>query len=363
MRQHKIDKKFLISFIILIGCGFFIFMSASLGLLARQGATFSSVAIKQILIGLVLGTAVLLAFMKLPYQLLKKHALYIAAFSLFATLLVFVPHVGFAHGGAKRWISFGPLSFQPSEFLKIGFVIYFAAWLSTVKNKMDDYRFSLIPLAVLLGLAGVVMLLQPDTGTFLVIAFSLIGIYIAAGCRFRDLGMLFLAGCLCLGLLFAVRPYIRDRFLTFLDPARDPLGAGYQIQQAQIAIGSGGALGRGFGQSVQKFNYLPEPIGDSIFAVVGEEFGFVGSTLLVLLYMFFCFQGLKIAGRSSNQFGRLLVTGIVILILSESFINIASMLGLLPLTGIPLLFVSQGGTALLFAMAEIGIVLNVSRHG
>ncbi len=147
-----------------------------------------------------------------------------------------------------------------------------------------------------------------------------------------------------------------------MDPSRDPLGAGYQIQQSLIAIGSGELWGRGFGQSVQKFGYLPEPTGDSIFAVAAEEFGFVGSTALIALLLAFAFRGFFLAQTAPTRFGGLLTLGIVILIMSQSFINIASMLGILPLTGMPLLFVSQGGTALFFVLLEAGIILNVSRH-
>ncbi len=192
-------------------------------------------------------------------------------------------------------------------------------------------------------------------------AASLIGIYIAAGCRFRDLAILAAICAIGMAGLFQTRPYIEGRILTFLDPSRDPQGSGYQIQQSQIAIGSGGFFGRGFGQSVQKFDYLPEPIGDSIFAVAGEEFGFIGCTLLILLYLFFTIRGLKIAAGISDLFGRLMAVGIVIMIVSQSFINIGAMLGVLPLTGIPLVFVSQGGTAILIVMAEIGVLLQLSK--
>ena len=153
-----------------------------------------------------------------------------------------------------------------------------------------------------------------------------------------------------------------DRILTFLNPSSDPLGNGYQIQQSLIAIGSGHIFGRGFGQSVQKFDYLPEPMGDSIFAVFAEEFGFMGALLLLSLFIFFAFRGLKIATHSPDQFGGLLVVGIVILIVSQSFINIGSLIGIFPLTGLPLLFISHGGTALFFALVGVGIVLNVSRY-
>jgi len=153
-----------------------------------------------------------------------------------------------------------------------------------------------------------------------------------------------------------------ERVLTFLDPGRDPLGSSYQLQQSLIAVGSGEVAGRGFGQSIQKFEYLPEPTGDSIFAVAAEEFGFIGSTILVGLFLAFAYRGLHIARTAPTQFGGLLVLGLVILIVVQSFINIASMLGLFPLTGMPLLFVSQGGTALFFTLLEAGVILNVSKY-
>ncbi len=348
-------------FLALVFVGFFIFTSASLGLLARTGAQFSTVALKQFGIGIILGGGVLFLVSRLPASFYRKNAFTILISTLVLSILVFVPYVGWAHGGAKRWIAFGPISFQPSEFLKIGMLVYFAAWLSRAKSNLLNFKDGLIPLCVLLGVSAVLMLLEPDTGTFLVIFFTLVGMYLIAGGPWRDILILGVTCVLGVGILFFARPYIKERILTFLDPARDPQGAGYQIQQSQIAIGAGQFFGRGFGQSIQKFNYLPEPTGDSIFAVAGEEFGFFGTTCLIILYILFAFRGFRIASLSKDPFSRLLASGIVILILSESFINIGSMLGLLPLTGIPLIFVSQGGTAILLAMAEVGIILSISR--
>ncbi len=361
MKSEKIDRTFLISFLILALSGFVIFSSASLGLLAREGATYASVAFKQAFTEFFLGTIFLIATYKISYKFWRKHAFIILIATLVLTVLVFVPHIGFAHGGARRWLNLGPLSLQPSEFLKFGLVVYFAAWLSGMKDKIRSYKYGFVPFVVLLGISGGLMLLQPDTGTFLVMFASLIGVYVAAGARWRDLGLLFLICIVGAAGLFFWKPYIKGRVLTFLDPARDPQGAGYQIQQSQIAIGSGRIFGRGFGQSIQKFDYLPEPIGDSIFAVAGEEFGFAGSVLLILLLLFFTARGLKIASGVPDAFGRLLGVGIVILIVSQSFINIASMLGVLPLTGVPLVFVSHGGTAILIAMAEMGVLLQLSK--
>ena len=272
-----------------------------------------------------------------------------------------MPGLGTEFGNAQRWIDLGVITFQPAEMLKIGFIIYFAAWLTNVKDKVHTIGHGIIPFIILLSITGAILLSQPDTGTFLVIFTAGLAMFIAAGARWRDIFAL--AGIAGAGLaaLAYIQPYIKDRILTFINPASDALGAGWQIKQSLIAIGSGEIFGRGFGQSVQKFQYLPEPVGDSIFAVAAEEFGFIGSAIIVTLFLFLAFRGLKIAGKAPDNFGGLVVVGIVILIVSQSFINIGSMLGVMPLTGLPLLFISPGGSALLFALAEIGIVLNISK--
>lgn len=360
--RKQIDRPFLITVIILVVAGFFIFTSASLGLLAREGAKFSSVAFSQLFFGIFLGSIALLVTSTIRYRFWRKYAIFIFIFSIIATLLVFVPGLGQEFSGAKRWLDLGPFSLQPAEFLKIGFIIYLAAWLSGLKGKLHTITHGIVPFVILLIIVGTILLSQPDTGTFIVIGVTGITMFIAAGARWRDI--LYLGGSAAAGfsLLAYFQPYIKSRILTFINPAFDPLGASYQIKQSLIAIGSGEIFGRGFGQSVQKFKFLPEPIGDSIFAVAAEEFGFIGSVILISLFIFLALRGLKIAGRAQDHFGGLLVVGIVILIISQSFINIASMLGVIPLTGLPLLFVSHGGSALFFALAEVGIVLNVSKY-
>jgi cell division protein FtsW len=362
IRGNKVDKPFLISILILLIAGFIIFSSASLGLLARTSNTFSAVIINQLLFGLVLGSIACFINSKIHYRLWRKYSLWIFILSILAMLLLYVPHLGFSHGGARRWIGLFGFSLQPSEIFKIGFVIYFASWLSGIKDKIQTWKYGTSSFIILMIIAGALILTEPDTATFGVIFITALAMFIAGGGRFRDillLGLISIVGLV--GLAFA-RPYVMDRIQTFLHPASDPLGTGYHVQQSLIAVGSGRLTGRGFGQSIQKFNFLPEPIGDSIFAVAAEEFGFLGSVTIILLYLFFSLRGLKIAAASNDSFGRLLVIGIVILILSESFVNIASMLGILPVSGVPLLFISHGGTALFFTLAEVGIILNVSKY-
>ena len=214
----------------------------------------------------------------------------------------------------------------------------------------------------MIGIISLILLMQPDTKNLILILLIGLVMFFASGVSWRHvigLGVVAIVGLLILVLL---KPYLLDRIQTYVNPAQDPTGSSYQIQQSLIAIGSGGVFGRGLGQSIQKFDYLPEPQGDSIFAVIGEEMGFVGSTIIILLYVAFALRGLRIANRSPDIFSRLFVTGIVILIVAQSFLNIASAVGVLPLTGVPLVFMSHGGTSLFISLAAVGIILNISRY-
>jgi len=212
------------------------------------------------------------------------------------------------------------------------------------------------------GPAALILLLQPNTAGVMMIGAAASAVLFAAGGRLLHFGLLLLIGIAAIGAAAFAYPHVAERIDTYLNQSSDPQGSGWQIQQSLIAIGSGGILGKGLGQSVQKFSYLPEPIGDSIFAVAGEEFGFAGSILLVGLFLTLGFLGLRIAARAQDPFGGLMVTGLTILIVGQSFFNIASALGLVPLVGVPLIFVSHGGTALAMALAEAGVILSVSRR-
>ncbi len=362
MVKPKADRVFLFLVLCLIIVGFTIFLSASQGLLGRSsGADFGSVVIKQLEI-LLLGLVILIIFSNVPYRNLRRFAFWLFIFSVILNLLIFIPKLGFGAGGAKRWFDLGPFSFQPSELLKLGFVTYLAYWLSTEKDKVQSFTRGLLPFVIITLIPAIILLKEPDTGTFIVLFAAGVVMYIAAGGKWRHFLLLMLTGVMAIGLLALYKPYIRDRLVTYLHPNQDTLGSSYQINQSMIAVGSGGLRGRGFGQSIQKFNFLPEAIGDSVFAVAAEEFGFIGSVFIIILFLAFTLWGIKISSRINNGFGRLLALGIVILITAQAFINIASMLGLIPLTGVPLTFVSQGGSALLMALLEIGIVLNISKH-
>lgn len=353
---------FLLVLVALVVFGLLIFTSAALGLLARDGASFTSVAVNQLLLGLVCGSVALWVLSRLDYRSWARYTPYFFGFALILTALTFVPHIGLELKGASRWINLGPLTFQPVEILKLAAVAFLAAVFAARMKQIHTFKGGLLPLTLIIGACSVLLLLQPDTDGAAIIVLAALGMLFAAGGRLWHIGIIVAIGMVAVAGAAWQRPYLMERFTTFLHPEQDPQGAGYQILQSLIAVGSGEWTGKGFGQSIEKFSFLPEPIGDSIFAVAAEEFGFLGSMMLVLLYAAVALLGLRIAARAPDPFGGLLVVGIILLIIGQSFMNIASTIGLIPLSGLPLIFVSHGGTALAISLAEIGILLSVSRR-
>lgn len=358
----SIDTILLALILILVVCGFFIFSSASLGLLARSGASFSSVAFSQFFFGIIGGGIAMLITSNIFYRNWRQYAFYIFVATALFTLAVFIPGLGMAHGGATRWLDLGFTTIQPSELLKIGFVVYIATLLSGTHNQIETWRYGVLPFVGVIAVTGLITLSLPDTDTFIIMVMAGIAMFVTAGAHWKHILALGLTGLVLFTAVAFMRPYIMERITTFMHPDQDKLGSGYQINQSLIAIGSGGWFGRGYGQSIQKFEYLPEPIGDSVFAVYAEEFGFLGSVILILILSFFTFRGFKIATQSNDVFGMLLVVGFMTLIVTQAFLNIAAMAGIAPLSGLPLPFISHGGTALLTTLAMLGIVLNVSKY-
>ncbi len=354
------DRIFLTITLALAIGGFAIYSSAALGLLARESSTISRDILIQGALGLGLGLGALIVTRIIPLAFLKQYALWIYGFSALLTALVFVPGIGATANGATRWIDLGLTTIQPAEFLKVGAVVALAWWLSVNARSLNDPKRGILPFLAIIGLPAILLLLQPNTSTTLLIALTGGVMYFAAGAPWRDFGILALLAIIVLGGVLWQRPYALSRVTTFLDPSSDPLNSSYQIQQALIAIGSGGVFGRGFGQSIEKFNYLPEPAGDSVFAVFAEETGFIGALLLIALFVGLGARGIVIAGESRELFGGLLALGLSFLIVLQAFTNISAMLGIVPLTGLPLPFVSDGGTALLVALASCGLILNVA---
>lgn len=361
LRKAKPDKFFFGLTLILILVGVAVFVSASLGILPRSEKTFYGVLVSQLVLGLGLGFVGMYFTYRIDYHFWRKNAFWILLGSILLTAAVFIPGLGRTHGGAQRWLDLGPVSFQPAELLKFGFITYFAAWLSWAKHKIEDFKFGVLPFAVLLSIIAFILLKQPDTKSFILISFTGLCMLFVSGVRLKYILGIGAIAVVMLGTIVFFTPYLQKRIQTFIDPSQDARGASYQIQQSMIAIGSGGVFGRGYGQSIQKFSYLPEPQGDSIFAVIGEEFGFVGSCIIILLYVLFVLKGISIAKNSPDPFSRLFVFGIVILIGAQSFMHIASVIGVFPLTGVPLVFMSHGGTSLALYLVAIGAVLQISK--
>lgn len=358
---EKIDKTLLIVVIVLLMSGLVIFGSAALGVLSVNEAKFYSVIKTQLIYALCGGGLVLYLGIHIPYMLYKKYAYVFFSFALIATTLVFVPALTRYHGGAHRWIDVGFFTVQPSEILKFGFVIAVASWCATYRNKFKDWRYGLLPYLIAVVLVSAILLAQPDFGTYLIIMTASLVTFFVGGARKRHMQILAVSGLVGIIILITLRPYMLERVKTFLNNTHDPRGSSWQLNQSLIALGSGGFTGRGLGQSVQKFNYLPEPIGDSVFAVLGEEMGFLGTLYIIILYGIVGIRGYYIFRDTPDQFGRLLAIGIVTIILSQATLNIGSMLGILPLTGVPLPLISHGGTALMVALFELGVLLNISK--
>jgi cell division protein FtsW len=363
MHKGGIDKTFFGIVLTLVIVGAIMFTSASLGILAKNPDKFYNVILNQFIFGIVGGLVALYFGLKIPYKFWRSYSLVLFILSVLITLAVFVPGIGAPlKSGAKRWIEVFGVSLQPVEFLKVGFIIYFAALLSLAKNKVQQFRYSFLPFIILLGLISVILLNQPDTKNVLLITVTAFVMLFVSGVSWKKIAGLFIIIAIALGVLVFFKPYLMNRINTFLNPNQDAQGTSYQLQQSLIAVGSGGIFGRGLGQSIQKFNYLPEPQGDSIFAVIGEELGFLGGVLLIILYIIFAVRGYRIAIHSPDSFSKLLVIGFVTIIIAQSFMNIASIIGVFPLTGVPLVFISHGGTSLFLSLGMIGIILNISKN-
>ena len=356
-----IDKSFFLIAAVLSAVGFLILASASAALSEKQFGVPYYYIVNQFVRGFVPGTILFLIGLSVSYTAWRTFSVPFIMASLILMVMIFMPDVGFSYGGATRWITIGPITFQPSEILKLALIVYLASWLESRKSVIQEYSATFIPFIIIVSIIGVFLVLQPDLGTLVVILLNALFMYLIGGSHWKQIGVLIMLGLVAFFIFLQLMPYSRDRMLVFLNPNQDLLGKGYQVNQAQIAIGSGGFLGRGIGESVEKYGLLPEPIGDSIFAVFAEEFGFAGAGILVAFFTFFLWRGLVIAARAPNVFGKLLATGIVVSISIQAFINIGANSGILPLTGIPLPFISYGGTSLAMTMASVGILLNISK--
>lgn len=311
----------------------------------------------------LLGLVLMFAAMNYDYWRLKKWAVFLLASAFALLLAVLVPGIGVSKLGAQRWLNLGPLSFQPSELAKLCLIIFTAYGLSRRPEQVTSFRRGMLPYLLVTGLAAGLILKQPDLGTAVTIAATIVLMLFAAGASLAHLFVLGIFGAAALALAIWLEPYRMKRFLAFLDPEKDPSGSGWHILNSLMSLGSGGLLGTGLGHGRHsKFLYLPERQTDFIFAVIGEELGFIGASVVIFLFIVLIWRGLKVAISAPDTFGSLLAAGIVSGIGIQAIINIGVVTSSLPVTGITLPFISFGGTSLVFNLLGVGILLNISRY-
>ncbi len=316
----------------------------------------------QLIYGLSFGVLGFLICQKIDYRFWKKIAFPLMILSVISLALVLFPQIGIERGGAKRWIGFAGISFQPIEFVKVAFIIYLAGLLSRKGKEQNVIKKSFLPVGVIFVLICALLLLQPNFSAVGLMLIILTSVYFLAGIKFRYIFSLLGLSLAALFTLIKTSAYRMERWLVYLNPEIDPHGGGYQINQALIAIGSGGLFGLGLGYSIQKWKYLPEVIGDSIFAIAAEEWGLIGASVIVILFVIFAWRGLRICRKAPDKFGYLLAGGITCWIFFQAFINIGAICGAIPLTGIPLPFISYGGTGLAAVLSSVGILANISKQ-
>ncbi len=345
--------------VLLSGFGLLMVYDASVAIAIRDFNNqyyYLTEQLKWVILGLIVFTVA--SFV--DYRIYRKFALPMLVGTLFLLLVVFLPGVGIKALGAKRWINLGFTVLQPAELAKLTLIIYLSAWFA-VKEKGR-----LISFLLLLGMIAGLIILEPDLGTTLVILATAMTMYFFSGAPVRQFALVVPVLIVCIIGLAVSSPYRFRRLTTFFNPENDPLGASYHIRQATIALGSGGMFGVGLGKSRQKYEYLPEANTDSIFAIIGEEIGFVGAVGLLVVFFILIWRGFQIARRVEDPFGRYLALGITTWIAYQVIMNIAAMVALIPLTGVPLPLISYGGSSLIVVLTGLGILVNISKfrtHG
>lgn len=360
-RKKSPDILLFAATVLLLGIGIVMVYSAS-QVTAYERLDDTFYYLKKQLVWALLGLAAMVSVMKVDYWKYKKMAVPFLIIAFILLIAVLLPGIGKNVKGAQRWLGVGPLTVQPSEVIKLSLVVFMAYGLSKYRERLRYFTAGMLPFLVVLALACGLILLQPDLGTAVSAAGTVYIMLFAAGARGKHLFYLALAGMVAVGAAIILEPYRMSRFLAFLDPWKDPRGTGFHIIQSLYALGSGGLFGAGLGQSHQKFFYLPEQHTDFIFAVLGEELGFLGGALVITLFLIFVWRGFKIALSSQDPFASLLAVGVTSMIALQAIINIGVVTGSLPITGIPLPLISFGGSSLIFTLTGVGILLNISRY-
>lgn len=358
MRDLRIS--IIIITVLLISTGIIMIFSSS-GVYALQEIGQSTYFLKRHLLFLSVGLVLMLLVMNIDYRDVQRFAKPILLCAIGLLVLVLVPGIGKESGGAQRWLRFFGFSFQPSEFAKLAIIIYLSDFLTRKQNMVRDFIHGFVPVMLVLGMTSLLILKQPDMGTTVFIVLIVLILLFAAGTRLFFLALLGLFIAPVFYVLVVQAPYRLARILAFIDPWKDSRGIGFQLSQSQIALGSGGLFGVGLGKSMQKLFYLPAAHTDFIFSIIGEELGLLGTLTIITLFILFIWQGARIVKRTKDPFGYFLSFGILLMIGMQAVINIGVSIGALPTKGLPLPFISYGGSALVFNMIAVGLLLNISR--
>lgn len=361
MKFGGYDNVLVIDIFLLILFGMVMISSASVVLSYNKFGNNYYYLSHQFFYGLLPGLALAFVTSRIDYRKFKKSAPVFLVITMALLLSVFVPGLSMDMRDANSWVSIAGMSFQPSEMAKLTFIIYLAAWLEERKKKINNFQEGFLPFLMIIALIAIPILKQPDIGTLVVFCAISFAMYFVAGAGFPYIMAMILGGIACITVLIKIAPYRMNRLTVFLHPELDPQGIGYQINQSLLALGSGGILGLGLGHSRQKFNYLPEPIGDSIFAITGEELGFVGLMFMIILFLVFALRGFKIADSVKDEFGKFIAVGVTSWVIFQALMNIGAITSLMPLTGITLPFISYGGSSMMALLAASGILLNISK--
>ena len=311
---------------------------------------------------LILGYIVMFIIAKFPYQKYKKLSNIIFFICLGMLILVLIPGIGTIRNGSRSWFGIGSLGIQPSEFTKIGLIIFTSKYLSNNTKDLKNTKKGILPILVVLFLVFALIMLEPDFGTGVVIVMTIIILLFISGVKMNFFIKLGILGLLGIVILVIIAPYRMERIVSFINPWSDPLGSGFQIIQSLYAIGPGGLLGLGLGNSVQKHFYLPEPQTDFIFSIISEEFGFMGVLIVSSLFITIIYCGFKIAMNCEDYFGKYLAFGITFGLAFQTMLNLMVVVGLIPVTGVTLPFLSYGGSSLLISLISIGILLNINKY-
>jgi len=366
-KKQKFDYILAIVVAVLVILGILVLASVSATFSQEKFGRTTYYLFHQMICGLVLGIILGFVAFKIKLSTLKKWAWLFILINLIFMALVFIPRLGIVAGGAPRWMNLGFVSFQPSEFLKLTFIFYLSAWLTSrtikksFKKTKKELKFTLIPFLVIIGIIAILLTKQSDVSTLGMIILIAALMYFSANTPLWHSVLIILISSAGFLVLVKIAPYRIMRLRVLLGSIKDPMGTGYQIEQSLIAIGSGGILGLGLGTSIQRLGFIPQTMSDSIFAVFAEETGFVGSLVLIFLFLVLLWRGFRISKRSPDKFSQLFTIGISSWICIQAFINIGAMIGILPLTGIPLPFISYGGSHMVAELIGIGILLNISK--